>query len=82
MKSCPSVSAPDRAGERHGGRVPDHAGRDPGDVQPLCQGDRFYEFFCHHNMCEPATRDRCSDFLNIFAEKFSKKIGVFDVKQC
>jgi hypothetical protein len=23
------------------------------------------------------TRDRCYDFLNIFAEKFSKKIGVF-----
>jgi hypothetical protein len=27
------------------------------------------------------TRDRCYDFLNIFAEKFSKKIGVFDSKQ-
>jgi hypothetical protein len=26
-------------------------------------------------------RDRCYDFLNIFAEKFSKKIGVFDSKQ-
>jgi hypothetical protein len=25
--------------------------------------------------------DRCYDFLNIFAEKFSKKIGVFDSKQ-
>jgi hypothetical protein len=24
--------------------------------------------------------DRCYDFLNIFAEKFSKKIGVFDSK--
>jgi hypothetical protein len=25
--------------------------------------------------------DRCYDFLNIFAEKFSKKIGVLDTKQ-
>jgi hypothetical protein len=28
-----------------------------------------------------ATRDRCYDFLNIFAEKFCEKIGVFDSKQ-
>jgi hypothetical protein len=27
------------------------------------------------------TRDRCCDFLNIFAEKFSEKIGVFGSKQ-
>jgi hypothetical protein len=27
------------------------------------------------------TRDRCYDFLNIFAEKFGEKIGVFDSKQ-
>jgi hypothetical protein len=27
------------------------------------------------------TWDRCYDFLNIFAEKFSKKIGVFVSKQ-
>jgi hypothetical protein len=27
------------------------------------------------------TRDRCYDFLNIFAEKFCEKIGVFDSKQ-
>jgi hypothetical protein len=26
-------------------------------------------------------RDRCCDFLNIFAEKFSEKIGVFDSKE-
>jgi hypothetical protein len=26
-------------------------------------------------------RDRCYDFLNIFAEKFCEKIGVFDLKQ-
>jgi hypothetical protein len=26
-------------------------------------------------------RDRCYDYLNIFAEKFSEKIGVFDSKQ-
>jgi hypothetical protein len=26
------------------------------------------------------TRDRCFDFRNIFAEKLSKKIGVFDKK--
>jgi hypothetical protein len=26
-------------------------------------------------------RDRCYDFLNIFDEKFSEKIGVFDSKQ-
>jgi hypothetical protein len=26
-------------------------------------------------------RDRCYEFLNIFAEKFSEKIGVFDSKQ-
>jgi hypothetical protein len=25
-----------------------------------------------------SARDRCYDFLNIFAEKFSEKIGVFD----
>jgi hypothetical protein len=25
--------------------------------------------------------DRCYDFFNIFAEKFSKKIGVFDSKK-
>jgi hypothetical protein len=25
--------------------------------------------------------DQCYDFRNIFAEKFSKKIGVFDSKQ-
>jgi hypothetical protein len=25
--------------------------------------------------------DRCYDFLNFFAEKFSEKIGVFDSKQ-
>jgi hypothetical protein len=28
-----------------------------------------------------SARDRCYDFLNIFAEKFSEKIGVFDSKQ-
>jgi hypothetical protein len=27
------------------------------------------------------TRDRCYDFLNIFAEKFCEKNGVFDSKQ-
>jgi hypothetical protein len=27
------------------------------------------------------TRDQCYDFKNIFAEKLSKKIGVFDSKQ-
>jgi hypothetical protein len=27
------------------------------------------------------TRDRCYDYLNIFAEKFGEKIGVFDSKQ-
>jgi methionine salvage enolase-phosphatase E1 len=27
------------------------------------------------------TWDRCYDFLNIFAEKFGEKIGVFDSKQ-
>jgi hypothetical protein len=27
------------------------------------------------------TWDRCYDFLNIFAEKFSEDIGVFDAKQ-
>jgi hypothetical protein len=26
-------------------------------------------------------RDRCCDFLNIFAKTFSKKIGIFDSKQ-
>jgi hypothetical protein len=26
-------------------------------------------------------RDRCYDFLNILAEKFGEKIGVFDSKQ-
>jgi hypothetical protein len=26
--------------------------------------------------------DRCHDFLNIFAEKFGKKIGVFESKHC
>jgi hypothetical protein len=26
------------------------------------------------------TRDRCCDFLNIFAEKFSKNIGTLDTK--
>jgi hypothetical protein len=25
--------------------------------------------------------DRCYDFLNIFAEKFSEKMGIFDSKQ-
>jgi hypothetical protein len=28
-----------------------------------------------------ATWDRCYDFLNIFAETFSEKIGVFDSQQ-
>jgi hypothetical protein len=28
-----------------------------------------------------ASRDRCYDLLNIFAEKLSKKIGAFDSKQ-
>jgi hypothetical protein len=32
-------------------------------------------------MAVTRTRDRCYDFLNIFAEKFSEKIGVFDSKQ-
>jgi hypothetical protein len=27
------------------------------------------------------TWDRCNDFLKIFAEKFSEKMGVFDSKQ-
>jgi hypothetical protein len=27
------------------------------------------------------SRDRCYDFLNIFAEKIGEKIGVFDSKQ-
>jgi hypothetical protein len=26
-------------------------------------------------------RNRCYDFLNVFAEKFSKQIGVFDSKK-
>jgi hypothetical protein len=30
---------------------------------------------------ELMTKDRCYDFKNIFAEKFSKKIVVFDSKQ-
>jgi hypothetical protein len=38
-----------------------------------------------HNFCRKwrglESRDRCYDFLNIFAEKFSEKIGVFDLKQ-
>jgi hypothetical protein len=27
------------------------------------------------------SKDRCYDFINIFAEKFGEKIGVFDSKQ-
>jgi hypothetical protein len=27
------------------------------------------------------TRDRCYDYLKIFAEKFGDKIGIFDSKQ-
>jgi hypothetical protein len=27
------------------------------------------------------SRDRCYDFLNIFTEKFSEKIGIFGSKQ-
>jgi hypothetical protein len=30
---------------------------------------------------DSATRDRCYDFKNIFAEKFCEKIGVFDSEQ-
>jgi hypothetical protein len=28
-----------------------------------------------------SSRDRCYDFVNLFAEKFSEKIGVFDSNQ-
>jgi hypothetical protein len=30
---------------------------------------------------DDGTWDRCYDFLNIFAEKFSEKIGVFDLRK-
>jgi hypothetical protein len=33
------------------------------------------------NVGGDTTRDRCYDFKNIFAEKFSENIGVFDSKQ-
>jgi hypothetical protein len=41
------------------------------------------EKFAGHPDTKPAKNcwDRCYDFLNIFAEKFSEKIGIFDSKQ-
>jgi hypothetical protein len=39
-----------------------------------------HRIFIFHNVFFES-RDRCYDFLNIFAEKFSEKIGVFDSKQ-
>jgi hypothetical protein len=47
-------------------------------VYQFCQkavGPHFGQFF--HELIW----DRCYDFKNIFAEKFSEKIGVFDSKQ-
>jgi hypothetical protein len=38
-----------------------------------------HRIFIFHNVFFES-RDRCYDFLNIFAEKFSEKIGVFDSK--
>jgi hypothetical protein len=44
----------------------------------LTGGIRFFDLF----ICKfRVTRDRSYDFKNIFAEKFSEKIGVFDSKQ-
>jgi hypothetical protein len=34
-----------------------------------------------HKAILKSTWDRCYDFKNIFAEKFSEKIGAFDSKQ-
>jgi hypothetical protein len=34
----------------------------------------------HKNLHVDLNRDRCYDFLNIFAKKFCDKIGVFDSK--
>jgi hypothetical protein len=36
---------------------------------------------CHAQLESVLSWDRCYDFLNIFAKKFSKKIGVFGSKQ-
>jgi hypothetical protein len=42
----------------------------------------FFYFFCARGwVAIRVTRDRGYDFLNIFSEKFSEKIGVFDSKQ-
>jgi hypothetical protein len=35
----------------------------------------------HYSGLLLSSGDRCYDFLNIFALKFSEKIGVFDSKQ-
>jgi hypothetical protein len=35
----------------------------------------------NRNLGRRVTRDRCYDFLNIFAEKFTEKIGAFCSKQ-
>jgi hypothetical protein len=43
---------------------------------PPWRDTRFSFFICH-----PLPWDRCYDFLNIFAETFGEKIGVFCLKQ-
>jgi hypothetical protein len=39
-------------------------------------------FGCRCSKQKANTRDRCYDFLNIFAEKFSENIGVFYSNYC
>jgi hypothetical protein len=44
----------------------------------LCTVGSDFKFQQSAFVAGRVTRDRCYDFLNIFAEKFSEKIGVFD----
>jgi hypothetical protein len=36
---------------------------------------------CQKSENDTITRDRCYDFLNVFAESFGEKNGIFDLKQ-
>jgi hypothetical protein len=44
--------------------------------------DRFDKYLDPNFFQHRVTWDRCYDFLNIFAEKFSEKIGVFCINYC
>jgi hypothetical protein len=61
-------------------QTPKPLAQEPAEVPPFVEHSVLQQIIIlsYH---KPETWDRCYDFLNIFAEKFCEKIGVFNSKQ-